>query len=72
MGVSFKERGVDTMSDQPPLATIYVPPMSHEKAIEVLSDLERGLYTSHDPDVKQALAMAKATLIAEKLHLERG
>jgi hypothetical protein len=48
--------------------TCLLPPMSYEKAIEIISDLERGLYTSKDPDVKTALRMAKVALITEKLN----
>lgn len=54
-----------------PPADTELPPMTHEKCLEILGQLEQGIYTSNDPDVKTALAMAKAALIADKLNLER-
>lgn len=44
--------------------------MTYEKAIEIISDIERGIYNSNDPDTKEALRMAKVALITERLHLE--
>ncbi len=57
-----------TLFQQPPEQT-YLLPMSHEEAITILSDLERGIITSCDPDTKRALRMAKIALISEKLNL---
>ena len=46
--------------------------MTYEEAIQTISDLEQGIYTSKDPRVKEALRMAKVALITEKLNLQGG
>ncbi|MBA7530849.1 hypothetical protein ES705_23060 [subsurface metagenome] len=45
--------------------------MTHERAIEILSDSAFRGMTTHGPDFKAALIKAIAALIAEKLNLER-
>lgn len=58
------------MSDQSPPASNYVPPMSREKAIEILSESRWGGRTTFDREWDEALTMGIAALIAEKLHLD--
>ena len=58
-------------NNQPPVV-VGLPPMTHEKALELIRDLERGIYIGNDPDVKLALAFAKACVICDRLNLGGG
>jgi len=57
------------MSNNQPPVVVGLPPMTHKKALEILIDLEQSIYTSDSPDVKAALAFAKACIICDRLNL---
>ncbi|MBA7532462.1 hypothetical protein ES705_24695 [subsurface metagenome] len=47
------------------------PPMTHERAIEILHDILQHVEPGDPPEEHQAITMAMGALIADKLNLER-
>lgn len=46
------------------------PPMTYEKAVELITKFEHDIWWKDCNDLREALRMAKVALITEKLHLE--
>lgn len=61
---------VESQNFPPPVVT-YCIPMTHEKAIEILAAMRDRTLVYDEQDIKAALTMAMAGLIADKLNFER-
>lgn len=72
MGASFEERGLIQMTERLPPVVVANHPMPHVKAIELLTLLRNSDVVPLSQDLKNALIMATAALITEKLHLGGG
>lgn len=58
------------MPNQPPPVTITNCPMTHKKAIEIITAMRNDPITPFDQDQVNALVMATAALITDRLNLE--